>query len=351
VPEAGFAIAGRSIGAGHPVYVVAELSGNHHQDLETARKLVLAAAESGADAVKLQTYTPDTITLDVRTGPFRIQQGTIWDGTALYDLYRQAHTPWEWHAELADLARDKGLHCFSTPFDPTAVEYLETLNVPAYKVASFELVDIPLLKAIAVTGKPMILSTGMATLDEIDEAVRAVRSVGPVALALLRANSAYPAPVDEMDLQSIPDLARRFGVVAGISDHTLGFAVPVAAVALGARIVEKHLTLSRAHQGPDTAFSLEPAEFKAMVDAIRVAEQALGRPRFGPSEHERASLQFRRSLFAVEDIRAGDTLTRNNIRSIRPADGLHPRHLDEVLGRRAARDIPRGTPLTWDLLA
>ncbi len=350
MPEPGFAIASRPIGPGHPTYIVAELSANHMQDLGRARELVRSAATAGADAVKLQTFTADTITLNLRDDPFRIRQGTVWEGAVLHDLYREAALPWDWHPELMHLAASLGLHCFSTPFDTTAVDFLETLAVPAYKVAAFELVDIPLLRHIARTGRPIILSTGMATLDEIAEAVEAVRAVGPVPVALLRTCSAYPAPPEEMDLRSIPELANRFGVVAGLSDHTLGIAVPVAAVSLGAHIVEKHLTLARGDGGPDAAFSLEPAEFTAMVQAVRTAAQALGRARFGPTPHERASLQFRRSLFAVADIRAGESLTPANVRSIRPAAGLHPRHLEEVLGRRAACDIARGTPLSWELL-
>ena len=351
MPDAGFAIARRSIGPGHPVYIVAELSANHHQDLETARSLVRAAASAGADAVKFQTYTPDTLTLDLRTGPFRIQQGTIWDGAVLHDLYDKAQMPWEWHQDLASLATDLGLEWFSTPFDATAVQYLEALRVPAYKIASFELVDVPLLQLVARTGKPILLSTGMASLEEIDEAVRAIREVGSAPIAVLRTNSAYPAPPREMDLRTLPHLGRRFNVVTGVSDHTLGLAVPVAAVALGAQIVEKHLTLSRSVPGPDAAFSLEPEEFAAMVTAVRVAEQALGGVRFGPSEHEQASLQFRRSLFVVRDVAAGESFTPDNVRSIRPASGMHPRHLPEILESRAARDIARGTPLTWDLVA
>jgi N-acetylneuraminate synthase len=346
-----FSIAGRAIGPGHPVYIVAELSANHQQDFETARALVRAAAQAGADAVKLQTFTADTMTLPTHAELFRIGRGTVWEGTVLHDLYRTAATPWSWHADLAALASDLGLQWFSTPFDPTAVAFLETLSAPAYKVASFELVDLPLLRTIAATGKPMILSTGMATFDEIAEAVGAVRDAGPVPLALLRTSSAYPAPPDEMNLRTIPYLASAFGAVAGLSDHTMGIAVPVAAVALGAHIVEKHLTLSRQAGGPDAGFSLEPHEFTALVDAVRTAGAALGDVRFGPTEHERPSLQFRRSLFAVRDIAAGEPLTRDNVRSIRPADGLRPRHLEEVLGRRAARPIAAGTPLAWDLLA
>ncbi len=346
----GFAIADRLIGPGHPVYIVAELSANHLQDRTRARELVRIAAASGADAVKLQTFTADTITLDARSEPFRVRQGTLWEGAILHDLYREAAMPWEWHAELMALARSLSLQCYSTPFDFTAVDFLEALEVPAYKVAAFELVDIPLLRRIARTGKPVILSTGMATLDEIREAVEAVRSSGSAPVALLRTCSAYPAPPEEMDLRSIPHMQERFGVVTGLSDHSAGIAVPVAAVSLGAHIIEKHLTVSRAAGGPDAAFSLEPTEFAEMVRAVRTAERALGGVRFGPTPHEMASLQFRRSLFAVADIREGELLTHANVRSIRPAAGLHPRHLDDVLGRRATRDIPRGTPLTWELI-
>lgn len=346
-----FAIAGRAIGPGCPAYVVAELSANHGQDLSVAESVVRAAAEAGADAVKVQTYTPDTITIDVRTGPFRIADGTPWGGAVLHDLYREAHLPWAWHAPLQALATSLGLHWFSTPFDASAVDLLESLDVPAYKVASFELVDIPLIERIAATGKPLILSTGMATLEEIEEAVRAARSAGADQIALLRASSAYPAPAAELDLRSLPYLAERFGVVVGLSDHTLGTAVPVAAVALGASIIEKHLTLSRRTRGPDVAFSLEPAEFAAMVEAVRVAESALGGVRFGPTASEEPSLPFRRSLFVVEDVRAGTPFTLTNVRSIRPSGGLHPRHLPAVIGRVATRDITRGTPLSWDLLA
>jgi N-acetylneuraminate synthase len=346
-----FAIGDRRIGPGHRVYVVAEVSANHHQDLETARALVRAAASAGADAVKFQTYTADTLTLALRTQPFHVAEGTIWQGSVLHDLYLSAEMPWDWHRELSGLAQEVGLQWFSTPFDPSAVEYLEQLDVPAYKIASFELVDIPLLQIVARTGRPILLSTGMAALEEIDEAVRAIREVNPVPVALLRTNSAYPSPPAEMDLQAMPYLARRFGVVVGLSDHTLGIAVPVAAVALGAHIIEKHLTLSRTVAGPDSAFSLEPDEFAAMVEAVHVAEQAIGEARFGPSEHERPSMHFRRSLFAVRDVAAGERFTTENVRSIRPGDGLHPRHLAEVLEARATRDISRGTPLSWDLVA
>jgi N-acetylneuraminate synthase len=346
-----FGIAGRPIGPGHPTYVIAEVSANHHQERKIAEEIVAAAAAAGADAVKLQTYTADTITLDCRNEHFQIRQGTIWDGKVLHDLYQEAYTPWEWQPGLAELAASLGLHCFSSPFDRTAVAFLEEMDVPAYKVASFELVDLPLIRCIAGTGKPMVISTGMASLAEIDEAVRTARAAGATSLALLRTNSGYPASPAEIHLRCIPRLAEVFGCVAGLSDHTLGIAVPVAAVALGACIIEKHITLSRATAGPDSAFSLEPREFEEMVEAIRVAEQALGRVHFGATEKERASRQFRRSLFIVQDVRQGELLTAENVRSIRPGSGLHTRYLETVLGRRAARDAPRGTPLSWDLVS
>lgn len=345
-----FAIAGRAIGPEHPTYVIAELSANHHGRLEDALALVEAAADAGADAVKLQTYTADTLTLDIRRPPFVVAGGTPWDGRTLHDLYDQAHTPWSWHAPLAARAAARGLHCFSSPFDATAVDHLEAHDVPAYKIASFELVDLGLLRRVAVTGKPVILSTGMATLDEIDEAVATLRAADAGPLALLRTNSGYPATPDEMDLRAIPALAARFDVPVGLSDHTLELAVPVAAVALGARILEKHLTLDRSQGGPDAAFSLEPAELAATVHAVRTAEQALGRVRFGPTAREQRSLPFRRSLFVTRDVASGEAFDATNVRSVRPADGLHPRHLDAVYGARAARDIAAGTPLSWDLV-
>jgi pseudaminic acid synthase len=343
-------IGARAVGVGHPVYIVAELSANHDQSLDRAKDVVRAAAAAGADAVKLQTYTPDTMTLASDAEPFRIR-GTIWDGRLLHDLYREAQTPWEWHAPLQALAHELGLDFFSTPFDASAVEYLEALSVPVYKVASFEVVDIPLLRRIAATGKPVIMSTGMATLDEVSEAVEALRTGGAAEIALLKCTSAYPATAEEMDLRTIPDMAARFGVPIGLSDHTMDVTVPVTAVALGACVVEKHLTLSRQHTGPDSAFSLEPQEFGEMVRAVRTAERALGRIRYGADARERGSLRFRRSLFVSADLKAGDLFTAANVRCIRPADGLHPRHLDAVIGRRAARDLRSGTPLSWDAVA
>lgn len=345
-----FTIGKREIGPGRPVYVVAEMSANHGQDLDQALRIVRAAAAAGADAVKLQTYTPDTLTIDCDRDAFRIG-GTIWEGRTLYDLYAEAYTPWEWQPRLKEVAAELCLDLFSTPFDSTAVDFLEEMGVPAYKVASFEIVDLPLIRRVAQTGKPLILSTGMASLAEIDEAVATARAAGAVQIALLKCTSAYPAQPDEMNLRTIPHLADAFGAVVGLSDHTLGIAVPVAAIALGACIVEKHLTLSRALKGPDSAFSLEPGEFRSMVDAIREAEKALGTVRYETTEKESASRAFRRSLFVVRSVRAGEPFTEENVRSIRPGMGLHTRYLPEVLGRRARGDIERGTPLAWDLVS
>ncbi len=341
-------IGGRTIGAGHAVYLVAELSANHGGQYEDAVALIHAAADAGADAIKVQTYTPDTMTIDAPQECFTIH-GSVWNGRKLHELYAEAHMPWEWHAPLQEVARLRGLDFFSTPFDPSAVDFLEGLGVPAHKVASFEVVDIPLLRRIGATGKPVIMSTGMTTVDEIDEAVSALRA-GGAPLALLKCTSAYPAPPESMNLRAIPHLASRYGVVAGLSDHTLDLAVPVAAVALGACIIEKHFTLSRKKPGPDSAFSLEPHEFRAMVDAVRTAEKSLGTAALELTPSEDAMRAFRRSLFVVSAVRAGEPFTQDNVRSIRPADGLHPRHLDEVLGRRATRDIARGTPLDWSLV-
>ncbi len=337
------------IGPGSPCYVIAEMSGNHNQDFGRAVRLMEEAARAGVDAVKLQTYTADTITLDCDAEPFVIK-GTIWEGRRLHELYREAHTPWEWQPKLKAVADGLGIHCFSSPFDATAVDFLEAMDVPAYKVASFELVDLPLIRRIAATGKPVIMSTGMASLAEIDEAVRAFRDAGGRELALLKCTSAYPAPADEANLRTIPNLSECFGVPAGLSDHTPGWALPVAAVALGACVVEKHLTLARSDGGPDAAFSMEPEEFRAMVEQIRTAESALGGVFYGVTERQRASLAFRRSLYVAEDVRAGEAFTPANVRSVRPSGGLHPRHLDAVLGRRARRDLAKGTPLAWDLV-
>lgn len=346
-----FEISGRKIDPNFPTYIIAELSANHSQDFDQAVALVRAAKDAGADAIKLQTYTPDTITIQSNKEYFRIQGGTLWDGRTLYDLYGEAYTPWDWQPKLKTIANDLGMDLFSTAFDPTAVDFLETMNVPIHKIASFEITDIPLIEKMARTGKPIIISTGMATIGEIEDAVNAARSAGAKQIALLKCTSAYPAPPDEMNLRTIPHLSQTFDVPVGLSDHTLGISVPVAAVALGACIVEKHFTLSRSVTGPDSAFSLEPHEFKAMVNAVRVTEKALGTVQYGVTESQARSRVFRRSLFVVKDVKSGDVFTKENVRSIRPGYGLAPKYLKDVLGRRAARDIEQGTPLAWDLLA
>jgi pseudaminic acid synthase len=339
----------RIIGQGHPAYVIAEVSANHGQRFDQAVAIVRAAKEAGADAVKLQTYTADTMTLASNRTEFLIK-GTLWQGRNLHDLYREAHTPWDWQPKLKEIANGLGMDCFSSAFDATAVDFLEGMGVPAHKIASFELVDIPLVRKMARTGKPLIMSTGMATVDEIDEAVHAARDAGASQIALLKCTSAYPAAPEEMNLRTIPELSRRFEVPAGLSDHTLGTTVPVAAVALGACIIEKHITLSRSDPGPDSAFSLEPEEFKATVDAIRIVEKALGTVHFGLSPNEEGSRIFRRSLFVVANVKRGEAFTSSNVRAIRPGHGLHTRHLPEILGLTAACDIERGTPLSWDLV-
>ena len=343
-------IGDRRIGTGYPVYIIAEMSANHNQKFDQAVKTIEAAKEAGADAVKLQTYTPDTLTIKCNKEYFRIGKGTIWEGRNLYDLYEEAYTPWDWQPKLKKVADDVGIDLFSTPFDETAVDFLEEMGVFAYKVASFENVDLPLLRKIAGTGKPIIISTGMATLAEIDEAVRTIREADGSQLSLLKCTSAYPATADEMNLRTIPHLADAYGVPVGLSDHTLGIAVPVAAVAIGACIVEKHFTLSKDIPGPDSAFSMEPHELKMLVKAIRIAEKALGRVCYEVTEREKASCVFRRSLFVVKDIKAGEVFTTVNVRSIRPGQGLAPKYLDEILGRTAITDIERGTPLTWDVV-
>jgi N-acetylneuraminate synthase len=342
-------INGKPIGPGAPVYLIAEMSANHQRSFEEAVKIVHAAADAGADAVKLQTYTADTLTIDARQEYFRVGGGTLWDGRTLHDLYAEAHTPWEWQPRLQEVAASRNLDFFASAFDPTAVAFLESLNVPVHKAASFELVDLPLIEVMARTGKPLILSTGMASEGEIGEAVEAARAAGARQIILLKCTSAYPAPPEEMHLRTIPYLASRFGVPVGLSDHTLGIEVPVAAVALGACVIEKHFTLSRAIPGPDSAFSLEPHEFRQLVNAVRKTEKALGQVRLGGTgAEEDRSRSFRRSLFVVRDIAAGELFTTENVRSIRPGHGLPPRFLKSILGRRAARDLERGTPLAWE---
>ena len=340
----------RNIGPGQPTYIIAEMSANHGQNFDQAVEIVRAAKDAGADAIKLQTYTADTLTINCSNEYFKIGKGTIWEGRNLYELYDEAYTPWDWQPRLKEIAGDLGLDCFSSPFDASAVDFLEQINVPAYKIASFELLDLPLIQYVARTGKPVIISTGMASLTEIDSAVRAFRAAGGRDLALLKCNSGYPAPPEEMNLRTIPHLAAAFDVTVGLSDHTLSIAAAAAAVALGASIIEKHFTLRRSDGGPDAAFSLEPQEFKAMVTTVREIEKALGTVRYEPTEKELASRSFRRSLFVVEDVSEGELFSKKNVRSIRPAHGLAPRHLGDVLGRAASKDIERGTPLSWAMV-
>lgn len=344
-------ISGRPVGPGHPAYIIAEISANHHQSLESALALVEAAGKAGADAVKLQTYTADTLTLDSDLPWFRIGGGTLWDGKTLHQLYREAYTPWEWHPRLKARADELGIHLFSSPFDFSAVDFLQGLDVPAYKIASFELVDIPLIRKVAGTGRPVLMSTGMATVEEIGEAVAAAREAGAADIALLKCTSAYPARAEDIHLRTLADLRTRFGTVVGLSDHTLGSAVAVAAVTLGASIVEKHIIGRRSEGGPDAAFSMEPEEFAAMVRDIRTAEKALGTVNYEISPAEMASRAFRRSLFVTRAVRQGERFTPDNVRSIRPSHGLAPRHYEQVLKHKAACDLEAGTPLSMEHLA
>jgi N-acetylneuraminate synthase len=344
-------IGGRPIGPAHAPFIIAEMSGNHNASLDRALAIVDAAADAGADAIKLQTYTADTMTLPVANAEFRIDDpDSLWHGEHLHDLYAKAHTPWDWHQPIMERARERGLLCFSSPFDTTAVDFLETLNVPAYKIASFECVDIPLIRRVAATGKPVIMSTGMATVAEIDEAVRAARDAGCQDLILLKCTSTYPAPAANTNLRTIPHLRDLFGCEVGLSDHTMGVGASVAATALGATVIEKHFTLARADGGVDSAFSLEPAELAALVTETQRAHAALGEVSYGAKAAETKSLIHRRSLYIAADIRAGDRLTANNVRSIRPGLGLPPKHYDAVIGRTAKHDLPRGTPLSWEVL-
>jgi pseudaminic acid synthase len=340
----------RNVGPGYPAYLVAEMSGNHNGSLERALQTVRAAAESGADAIKLQTYTADTLTIDCGNRDFVVESEGPWAGRTLYDLYEEAHTPWDWHEALFREARALGLDIFSTPFDDTAVDFLESLDAPAYKVASFELVDDALLRKVAATGKPVILSTGMANLEEIAHAVATLRAGGCNDVLLLQCTSSYPAPDESMNLATLQALATATGCPVGLSDHSLGTVAPVVAVTLGACFVEKHFTLSRADGGVDSHFSLEPAEFRTLVDEVRRAEAMVGRPAFGRGVAEASSATFRRSLYVTADVAAWEPFTAGSVRSIRPGYGLEPRWLPLVLGRTARKDVPRGTALTWDLV-
>lgn len=346
-----FKIAEHVVGAGRPPFIIAEMSGNHNQSLDRALAIVDAAAAAGAHAIKLQTYTADTLTIDAQGEGFTIADGnSLWQGRNLYDLYREAYTPWEWHAPIFRHARAKGLVAFSSPFDESAVDFLETLQVPAYKIASFENVHLPLIRKAAATGKPLVISTGMATKAELDDAVAAAREAGCRDLVLLKCTSTYPATPENTNLATIGDLRTRYGCEVGLSDHTMGLGVAAAAVAMGATVIEKHFTLARADGGVDAAFSLEPSELEALVTETGRAAAAIGEVKYGPTAAEQKSLMFRRSLYVVEDLEPGDVLTTKTVRVIRPGMGLAPKELDRVLGRRVRMRVPRGTPLTWDVI-
>ncbi len=340
----------RYVGEGEKTFVVAEVSANHLQDYGRAEAIIKAAAQAGADAVKLQTYTPDTITLDCDNDYFQITQGTIWDGTTLHKLYEEAYTPWEWQPRLMEYANGLGLECFSSPFDATAVDFMKEMDMPAYKVASFEINDIPLIRKIAGLGKPVIRATGIAYLEDMERALQVCKEEGNEQVVLLKCTSAYPSPYEEMNLKVIPNMAQVFDCITGLSDHSMGTAAAVASVALGAKMVEKHLTLSRADGGPDGAFSMEPDEFKKMVDEIRIVEKALGKVTYELSEKQKRSREDGRSLFVVKNMKEGEIFTEENVRSIRPAFGLHTMYLDEIMGKRARTDISKGTPLDWKLI-
>lgn len=349
--DAEISIAGRRVGSGHAPFVIAEMSGNHNQSLERALAIIEAAARAGAHALKLQTYTADTMTLDVQGAGFQIHdQGSLWKGASLYQLYQQAYTPWEWHEPLFARARELGMIAFSTPFDESAVQFLEGIGAPCYKIASFENTDLPLIRQVARTGKPMIMSTGMASVAELDESVRTAREAGCRDLILLKCTSTYPATPENTNVSTIPHMRDLFGCQVGLSDHTMGVGASVAAVALGATVIEKHFTLSRADGGVDSSFSLEPEELAQLVVETARAWQSLGHVHYGPTAAERNSLQFRRSLYIVKDLQPGDELTADNVRAIRPGLGLAPKHFEEVLGCKVSKPVSRGTPLSWALL-
>jgi pseudaminic acid synthase len=344
-----FKINNREIGQNQPAYIVAEMSANHNQSYEEAVKIVETAKACGADAIKLQTYTPDTLTIDCGNKFFCVEN-TIWKGKKLYDLYKESYTPWEWHPKLKNVAEKIGLDFFSTPFDASAVHFLEKLNVPVFKIASFEIVDFPLIDTVAKTGKPIIISTGMAKFEEIKDAVSVLNKAGCTELALLKCTSSYPANPEDANLKTIPHMIKNFNLPIGLSDHTLGIAVPISAISLGACIIEKHFTLSRKNSTTDSSFSLEPEEFKSMVNHIRVAEKAIGNVSYGISKIQTAAFNFRKSLFVVESINAGQRFNKENVRSIRPGDGIHTKYFKEILGKKAVRNVAKGTPLTWDLI-
>ena len=341
---------GKKIGEDYPAFIIAEVSANHLQSFDKAVEIIKAAKKAGADAVKLQTYTPDTITLDCDNEYFQITQGTIWDGTTLHKLYQEAYTPWEWQPKLKQIAEEQGLICFSSPFDYTSVDFLEEMNVPAYKIASFEITDIPLIEYVASKGKPIIMSTGIATLGDIEEALATCKRMGNQQVALLKCTSAYPSPLEDINLRVIPNMKDTFGTIVGLSDHSLGHTVAVGAVALGAKIIEKHMTLNRAEGGPDAAFSMEPDEFKEMVDSIRALEKALGQVTYELTDKQKNSKEHARSLFVVKDIKKGESFTKDHVKSIRPGFGLATKYIGEVIGKRARYDIKKGTPVDWSLI-
>jgi N-acetylneuraminate synthase len=350
-PKQAIRVADHYVGLECPPFIIAEMSGNHNQSLERALEIVDAAAASGVHAMKLQTYTAATMTLDISEGEFYIEDPhSLWNGRTLYDLYQEAHTPWEWHKPIFDRCRERGIICLSTPFDDTAVEFLESLHVPCYKIASFENTDLPLIRKVAATGKPLIISTGMATVAELDESIRTAREAGCNDLILLKCTSTYPASPENTNILTIPHLRKLFGCEVGLSDHCMGVGVSVAAVALGATVIEKHFTLCRADGGVDSSFSLEPEEMKSLVIETERAWRALGQVSYGPTEKELKSLVFRRSLYVVQDMKAGDVFTLENVRAIRPGYGLPPKYLDTILGKKTVVDVKRGTPLSWELV-
>lgn len=343
-------IGNRSVGEDSPTFIVAELSANHNQKFDLAVETIKAAKASGADAIKIQTYTPDTITIESENEYFKVKKSGLWDGRTLYDLYKEAYTPWEWQPKLKEIAESLGLIFFSSPFDKTAVDFLSGMDVPAYKIASYEITDVPLIEYVASKGRPVIISTGIATLSDIEEAASACRHAGNDQLVLLKCTSSYPAPVSEANLKTIPNLRETFGCAVGLSDHTIGETVAITGVALGANMVEKHFILDRKIGGPDSAFSMEPAEFKHMVDSIRQVELAAGHVNYELSEAVVNSRKYSRSLFVVKDMKAGDRFTEENVRSIRPGQGLHPRFANDILGKTAIKDLEKGTPLSWDVI-